>query len=194
MNNFQYFVAQFGSRADKNFSQSVALDVTDLPGTGWEILARRHWRTGSRGRPRNDVTDRAHEGGTFTTWRSFEQKTHRRWVWAEVFPVLDSADASGLVPHLRSLLVTNPRPQAKLISEGTINLSESVPENETWAYEQVTEGPGGTGSLRLIGGHVDKIVYILGCSAFDPGWTWPEVMRFASLQASKIQAVQRSGC
>jgi hypothetical protein len=188
VNNFEYIVSQFGPRANKQFSRSITLDVDELPGSGWKLLARRQWRTGAKGRPHNDVTHRARKVATFSTWKSFEQTESRRWVWIEVIPVRDSSDAVELIPNLRSILVANSRPEARLISEERTRPTDLVLDSETWTFEQLTEGPQGKGSMRLIGSHVDNVVYMVACSAFEPGWTWPEVAQIAALEASKISA------
>jgi hypothetical protein len=188
VNNFQYIKSQFGTKASKQFARAIVLDVGELPGSGWKLLARRKWRAGAAGRPQNDVTSRARKIGTFSAWSSFEQSPNQRWVWIEVIPVQDSSDAIRLVPNLRSILVISSKSPARLIAENEEKPSDLIFDSETWTYEQLTEGPKGKGSLRLIGSHVDNVVYMVACSGFEPTWTWPEVAQIAALEAAKIRA------
>ena len=192
MNNFEYIMSQFGSRENKRLSDSLAIDVHELPGTGWKLVAKRQWRTGARSRPQNEVTQRASEIGTFSTWKSFELTVNQRWVWIEVIPVCSSLDAITLIPDLRSILVTNSKSRATLVEENQNQRTGLIFDSETWTYEQLTEGPEGTGSMRLIGSHVENVVYIVACSAFEPSWTWSEVAQIAALEASKIRGILKS--
>ncbi len=75
------------------------------------------------------------------------------------------SDAVELIPDLRDVLVMNSNSKAILISESQTVKSGLEFESETWTYEQLTEGPTGKGMLRLIGSHVENVVYMVACSS-----------------------------
>ena len=180
-------IAQIGSRKMKRLSISLLIDVSELPGEGWNLSAERKWRTGAWGRPRNAITDRAHQASLFTAFRSFENKREKRWVWSAITPVTTEEDAALLTPKLQDLVDLRTDRSSHLTSDIRMPSGVLPDRGNWWIRELVTDGNHGHGTMRCVGSNVRDVVWIVGCSELGQGWEWSEVAEVGMLQAGVIQ-------
>jgi hypothetical protein len=186
MNRLQFAIGQFGKRSVRMSSLAMLLDESELPDADWTLLHERSWRTGAGGMKSEEVRA-AHRIGTFTAIRLFEHVFRNRWVWIEVMPFASAQDAQSAVPKIRTGLVSNPNATVTVIEERTIEDQEVPGLAHPLVFEQVTTGRNGRGAARYIGGHVDRVLFLVSTSASEAGWPWNEVTSLASLQCLKIQ-------
>lgn len=183
-----YGFAQWGSKSKRDYTRSMLIELSDLPGEGWMLLGERVWRTGIFGLP-SDIWRRARSVGAFTAVRSYEQSTPSRWVLIKVSPVASVQDAEDIVPTLVSLSAPNPKARVAVISEGLVTDVSVAGISNPWVYEQSTRGmPQGPTSSRYVSGNIDHVAILVACSGYLDAWPWEEVSSIAARQAAKVRS------
>jgi hypothetical protein len=178
-----YALAQLGSSTQRRVAQTSLLEVSDLPGEGWQLLGAMTWRTGRFGKP-SDVWRRARKAGTFTSARSLSQPTVPRWLLIKVAPTASVEDATEVVPQLLSLSTPNPKARVTVTSEGPVGDVSVAILADPWVYEQSTTGmPEGPTSSRYVAGHVANVAILIACSGNRDAWVWDDVVELAAKQA-----------
>jgi hypothetical protein len=188
MNNGQYLLAQFGSPAQRKFSESLLLEASELPGRGWSKHDEKTWRAGKFG-PSSDAVLRAKHSGAYNAIRTFGQSATSRAVLTEVRPMATASDAEAelAVSHLHLQLTPNKK-AATLTDAVTVEKTEQERPSSTIQYERFAIGEDQRVSYRYIVGNLDRVVYVVTCCALDDGWPWDEVTSVSQLQADRIQS------
>ena len=195
MNRFVFALAQFGPQSLKRTSLAMLLDDEDLPGDGWKVLGQGSWRTGFAARP-SDAARRARHARTFTAIRNFHQSGASRWCWIEVIPFVSQSDAEAVLADLPSIFVRNPGIKGTITQERRVS-PHDAPEAAAYpfVYEYAVISKYGESFPRMIGGVVDRILFLVSTSEYGAGlagWSWQEVVDVASLQSVKIERQLRS--
>jgi hypothetical protein len=188
MRRYEYLLAQFGKRAERERSRAMLLDLEDLPAGDWKVLGDRQWRTGAIGE-QNEIVQRAIKSGSFTAWRSFKLLTTRRGIWLEVIPYASAKDADSAVPGQRFSFRKNPKLRLTVTGEREIDDLDIPGVSTRLIFEKMTDSEDGPGASRYVVGSVDRFVFVVVGSEQGGEWQWSEMASVSALQARKIQSI-----
>jgi hypothetical protein len=161
-----YGLAQLGSRVKREYTRSMLIESSDLPGGDWRLLAERIYRTGVLGR-KHEIWRRARSQGTFTAVRGFDQPKVPKWLTTKLSPVASTGDAVDLAPILLSLSLLMQRRKATMTSEGPGPAVPVAGVSDPWVHEQLFSGAlEGPMSMRFIAGSVERVAFLVTCSGY----------------------------
>jgi hypothetical protein len=162
----------------------MLLDVADLP-PGWKVLDQRRWRTGQTA---VDWSRRAKQLGGVTAWRSFESPAEARWLWVQAVPLASESDVEAALEEVWTRTLRNLRTKVRLVDEREgPQLNGVGSANRT--IEQSTEGPFGSGVVRLAAWGHRGVLSVLCASAKRDTAPWSDLETLASMQNRKIDLV-----
>jgi hypothetical protein len=189
MNRRQFLLAQFGKSGKKRLSVSMLVDVSELPGDGWELKVERSWRVGKDGH-RDEASIRAKQRGLFVAMRTFEQHDVSRWIYVKVIPMASREDALLVAPETNLELLATRKSDARVHSEIGVSLDIEVDMNEARATEYFVSDSNGAGVYRCVVGSVGHVVAVICCSGLGEGWTWQDIGLVINAQVLKIRNVK----
>lgn len=186
MQRMWWAISQLGVRRSSHLPEPLPmlLDVTDLP-DGWTVLDQRRWRTGL---DPSLWSQRAKELGGVTAWRSFQSAAKESWLWTEAIPLTSETDVSDALPEIWSRTLKNLRAKVRLVGEiEGPKLSGLSTAHRT--LEQATDGPFGSGVVRLVAWSHRTVLNALCATAKGDAWDWSELEALASKQNRRIHLV-----
>jgi hypothetical protein len=175
-----------GHRPQRRESLSRLLLAEDLPGPGWAVVAQRTYRSGAGGkRPEAKRARRTGEMGATRYFRLRQSHSGRSasiWMW----PFASSVDAQQGLAGLH--LIRNPCARAIPVAERRVDDVEVEDIDDAWLYEVVAKGRSGWTFQRVIGGTVDRNIFIVHATErTGEGWPWEEVVQVATAQSQKLK-------
>lgn len=181
----KFAAAQIGGKPGKEQVLSLLIEPPELPGAGWFVIDERTWRTGQTDNPSAAAT-RARNAGSISAWRSFEQKSHSRWLWVQITPTVSEADAQQLVRDMPNRFLKNSRAEVVVKAERTVKDRAIPGAQNVWCYEQDTTSKKGDSVAKYVAGTVGVVVFVLAASVMTDGWAWDEVIGVAATQARRL--------
>lgn len=181
----RFVLRQLGPKAGAKDRLRDLLSADDLPGRGWHRLDERTRRTGLTGTD-SGWASRARQTRSVTSWRSFEQKNHQRWMWAQIVPLVSEADVVDAIDGIGAPGLRNLRAEVT-VAAGEDLLAPRLPvKGPARAHRQRTTGPIGDGETLYLSFGVGPRLVILACSGFQGGWTWDMAANLARLQIERF--------
>lgn len=174
-------LAQIGPKPGSRRSAALLLGPSDLPGGDWRKTDERTWRTGLGA---GEVAHRARQAGSVTAWRSFVDADEQGWLWCQVMPVASPADAITVMAGLDRLLLRNLRAKVTVLAEGEVEGLYIPGVDQTWAYEQRTEGPDGPGVALSLAVRIGALVAVMAASGKAADWT--QLAEIGAAQARRL--------
>jgi hypothetical protein len=179
-------LAQLGRKPSGAQALKQLLEPAVLPGAGWTTTDQRTWRTGVDAT--TDWQRRANAAGSVTAWRSFERAGHDRWLWIQVTPLADVADAASAFSDAPERMLRNKRAVVRLVDEREVPPPAALSSETAWALEQRAEGKVGESlGLLLIAVFGRNLITVAG-SGVGRQWSWDEIGQLASRQATRLTA------
>lgn len=181
---FRFVLSQLGPKLRGADSRRRLVDVSDLPGWGWEVLDQRTWRTGRR-MPQEPWARRAAAAGSVTAWRSF--RSADRWLWTQLVPLASAADSQSALDTVPTLFLKSLRGRVTLESASEVPGIAVTGADATWACEQRTSGRGAVGTTLLLAWTLGADLVVTAASG-QPDWSWDELLAIAARQRERLTA------
>ena len=175
-------LSQLGPKPHGAATRRRLIDVSDLPGWGWEVVDQRTWRTG-RQQPQDPWARRAAVAGSVTAWRSF--RSSDRWLWTQLVPTVSVADSQSALESVPAQALRNLRAKGTVEAESEATGIAVEGADATWAREQRTSGHRAAGPTLLLAWTVGTDLVISAASG-HPAWDWDELTAIAVKQRERL--------
>lgn len=182
----RFALSQLGRKPQGAETLLRLIEVSDLPGTGWEVLDERTWSTG-RQRPDEPWAQRAAASRSVTAWRSF--RAADRWLWTQLVPLASAADSRTALGTLPAGFLKNRRAEVVVESESEVPGISVEGADATWAYQQRTSGHRSAGTTLVLAWTIGPHLVASGASG-QPAWSWEELAMLAARQRERLAADQ----
>jgi hypothetical protein len=127
---------------------------------------------------------------SITAWRSFKASLSDRYLWIQLIPLARVEDGPAALESLASPEggMRNPRAIVTVVSTRDLDPAPGIAgATLVSATEQQTTSPNGSGTALALRFLVGKTVVIMMASSIGVGWTWPELVECAEIQANRLQ-------
>jgi len=185
LTRLRWALSSLGAKPNGRESLDLLIDAEDLPGDGWRVTDERTWKTGHV-EPSAAWSAAARDHGSVTAWRSFEQPSTGRWIWAEVVPLASSSDAQEALTALPTLLLKNTRADVTVVAEKALPLPEIPSATVGWAHAQETDSRRGPGDAFYLAASVDGVIAVTCASGLRDVWTFADVVAAVTRQCRRI--------
>jgi len=159
--------------------------VDELPGDGWQCTGQRTFRSGAGSNsPRSR---RARETGKLSASRNFQQAATGRWLWAQVMPLANEADAlelvstgdfTFLVPDGRERILTGERTLEGFVIPGC---------EASWAHEMTVDVKTVKHSNQVISGAIGATVIVVFGTCAEGESIWADLIAVAQVMGARIR-------
>jgi hypothetical protein len=158
-----------------------------MPSDGkWRVVYESSHRTGAGATQKTDALRRAREAKGLGADRRFLDE-RLRTVMSSVSTFATEQDAASRIPLIPSSLVRKPFSQFKP-QYGQILVDHEISSAATHlVYEEPFTDQNGSGTTRLVAGNVDRIVFVLWCSASGDPWDWTVVNELVEILVNRIR-------
>lgn len=179
------FTAQIGWKRGARISLSMLPKTSDLPGNRWIRLGQNTTRMGWMNRE-SELGARARELHKVSATRYFKQLNRVRWLWAQVLPFANEADAATAMSN-GPTFVRNPRSKGYTVTkEGPVG-GVTVPGClSSWAHERESSGRIGEAAARMVMATKGPVLFVVSASGLVNKWSWDEVVSVADGVAKRI--------